>query len=114
MNAHLQPVLARALAPMAPPQSVVHQIVAADAAAVTPAERRAVAAITTEPRFPFVSCSQCGNEFGPGDAGFSDCREHRSAAELQAIRDHHDDEYRTGLDKVGPQWDDEEGEEVAA
>lgn len=114
MNAHLPPVLARALAPMAPPQSVVHQIVAADAAAVTPAERRAVAAITTEPRFPFVSCSQCGNEFGPGDAGFSDCREHRSAAELQAIRDHHDDEYRTGLDKVGPQWDDEEDDEVAA
>jgi len=27
---------------------------------------------------------------------------------------YHDDEYRTGLDKVGPQWDDEEGEEVAA
>lgn len=27
MNAHLPPTLARALAPMAPPQSVVHQIV---------------------------------------------------------------------------------------
>ena len=36
------------------------------------------------------------------------------AREIRAIADHHDDEYRTGLDKVGPQWDDEEGEEVAA
>ena len=53
-----------------------------------------------QPRFQCVSCSQCGNTFGPGDAGFSDCREHRGAAELQAIRDGHMEEYRSGLDDV--------------
>lgn len=30
MNAHLPPCLARALAPMAPPQSVVHQVITED------------------------------------------------------------------------------------
>lgn len=108
MNAHLQPVLARALAPMAPPQSVVHQIVAADAAAVTPAERRMLLDLIdagNRPRFAVTYCSQCGNAFGPGDEGFSDCRDHQRAADLRiaealAIREHHMDEYRTGLDDV--------------
>lgn len=29
------------------------------------------------PRFPNVTCSQCGGEFGPGDHGFSHCENHR-------------------------------------
>lgn len=33
--------------------------------------------VTPEPRFPMVSCSQCGADFGPGDNGFSHCRDHR-------------------------------------
>jgi hypothetical protein len=28
-------------------------------------------------RFPVVWCSQCGNEFGPGDNGFSRCVDHK-------------------------------------
>lgn len=28
------------------------------------------------PRFPEVSCSQCGQSFGPGDHGFSHCSSH--------------------------------------
>lgn len=31
------------------------------------------------PRFPNVSCSHCGQEFGPGDAGFSHCEDHIGA-----------------------------------
>jgi hypothetical protein len=31
-----------------------------------------------KPRFDNVSCSQCGNDFGPGDSGFSSCAEHAS------------------------------------
>ena len=27
-------------------------------------------------KYDNVGCSQCGREFGPGDAGFSDCRQH--------------------------------------
>lgn len=29
------------------------------------------------PRFPITYCSQCGAEFGPGDAGFSHCKDHQ-------------------------------------
>ena len=36
------------------------------------------------------------------------------AREIRAISEHHFEEMSCGLDKVGPQWDDEEGEEVAA
>jgi len=28
------------------------------------------------PRFEQTYCSQCGNEFGPGDEGFSHCADH--------------------------------------
>jgi hypothetical protein len=28
------------------------------------------------PKFENVSCSHCGNEFGPGDHGFSHCEHH--------------------------------------
>ena len=30
------------------------------------------------PQFDNVSCSQCGRSFGPGDSGFSHCRNHAS------------------------------------
>lgn len=33
---------------------------------------------STAPRFANVSCSQCGQEFGPGDHGFSHCANHRT------------------------------------
>lgn len=33
-----------------------------------------------EPRFPNVYCSQCGRDFGPGDNGFSHCRNHAGKA----------------------------------
>ena len=42
MNAHLPPALAAALAPFAPPQSVVHQIVAEAEAAERRAEERRI------------------------------------------------------------------------
>ena len=29
-----------------------------------------------EPKFASVSCSQCGQDFGPGDHGFSHCENH--------------------------------------
>ena len=29
------------------------------------------------PRFQNVSCSHCGRDFGPGDAGFSHCEDHK-------------------------------------
>lgn len=28
------------------------------------------------PRFDSVTCSQCGNDFGPGNHGFSNCADH--------------------------------------
>lgn len=31
----------------------------------------------TEPRFANVSCSQCGQDFGPGNHGYSSCSSHR-------------------------------------
>ncbi len=58
----------------------------ADAAGIDPAQYTpdrsdfdaAVAKITgAAPRFPDVSCSQCGQSFGPGDSGFSHCANHR-------------------------------------
>jgi len=32
------------------------------------------------PRYLSVSCSQCGQSFGPGDAGFSHCSDHAGRA----------------------------------
>lgn len=29
-------------------------------------------------RFKSVSCSQCGQSFGPGDSGFSHCADHEA------------------------------------
>jgi hypothetical protein len=31
-------------------------------------------------RFAVTYCSQCGGSFGPGDAGFSHCEDHKAAA----------------------------------
>jgi len=36
--------------------------------------QRIVAALAA--RFPMVWCSQCGRGFGPGNSGFSHCRDH--------------------------------------
>jgi hypothetical protein len=41
----------------------------------------AMLAAREQPRFPDVSCSSCGQSFGPGDEGFSHCADH---AHLQA------------------------------
>lgn len=30
-----------------------------------------------DPRFAETSCSQCGREFGPGNYGFSNCKNHK-------------------------------------
>jgi hypothetical protein len=32
---------------------------------------------STPARFPNVSCSSCGEAFGPGDSGFSHCSDHK-------------------------------------
>lgn len=50
------------------------------------------------PRFKSVSCSQCGQDQGPGDAGFSHCRNHRSEAanrELDAFEAADDAAFQT-------------------
>lgn len=44
------------------------------------------------------------------DLGISEAE----AREIRAIADHHNDEYRSGLDKVGPQWDDKDDAKVMA
>ena len=36
-----------------------------------------------EHRFPMVHCSQCGKGFGPGDSGFSDCKDHQHLAVVE-------------------------------
>ena len=35
--------------------------------------------------FSNVGCSQCGNKIGPGDHGFSHCRDHRTSTENAEI-----------------------------
>ena len=37
-------------------------------------------------RFPEVSCSQCGQSFGPGDSGFSHCQDHKAASPAQPVQ----------------------------
>jgi hypothetical protein len=34
------------------------------------------------PQFDRVSCSQCGRSFGPANAGFSHCKDHRSISSI--------------------------------
>ncbi len=59
------------------------------------------------PRFPTTSCSQCHQNTGPGDHGFSHCQDHLpSLAELdeqrylQVRRAELREEYDSGLDAV--------------
>ncbi len=33
-------------------------------------------------RYPVTYCSQCGNAFGPGDHGFSHCKNHKGKRSL--------------------------------
>lgn len=47
--------------------------------AVYEAEKASAAAVAPgAPRFANVSCSQCGQDFGPGNHGFSHCANHRA------------------------------------
>lgn len=41
-----------------------------------------------EPKFAHVYCSQCGGEFGPGNHGYSDCKDH--AAQVDPVAFGHD------------------------
>ena len=40
-------------------------------------ERRFASNCDRETRFKNVGCSQCGEDFGPGDHGFSHCENHK-------------------------------------
>jgi hypothetical protein len=46
------------------------------------------------PRFANVSCSQCGQDFGPGDHGFSHCISHLTSR-YRTVRD-----TETGMDLI--------------
>lgn len=35
--------------------------------------------VSKTPKFDKTSCSQCGQEFGPGDCGYSHCSDHKEA-----------------------------------
>jgi len=37
------------------------------------------------PKFEQTYCSQCGQEFGPGDSGFSHCTTHRAVSRLKDL-----------------------------
>ncbi len=39
------------------------------------------------PRFNTVSCSQCGQTFGPGDHGYSHCDDHRGPVDIHIVLD---------------------------
>jgi hypothetical protein len=81
-------------------------------ATITPERMAAIAAsvaapaIVHEPRFANVSCSQCGQSFGPGASGYSHCWDHWPTGECASTlgtldvsiqyRCHSDDE--DGLD----------------
>lgn len=38
---------------------------------------REVIEAATQPKFPYTYCSQCGESFGPGNHGFSECESHK-------------------------------------
>jgi hypothetical protein len=44
-------------------------------------------AIVHGPRFASISCSQCGQSFGPGPSGFSHCWDHSGTPEQRATLD---------------------------
>lgn len=56
----------------------------------------AAAIFGVKPRFEKTYCSQCGCETGPGDSGFSDCRDHWARDERAALV-----EQVNWLDKTG-------------
>ena len=41
---------------------------------------------STTPRFAETFCSQCGGEFGPGDSGYSHCKNHRTADSADEVQ----------------------------
>lgn len=43
------------------------------------AEAEGMRRMREQPRFERTFCSQCGREFGPGDHGYSHCKNHRGA-----------------------------------
>ena len=74
-------------APRGPGDQVNHP------ACITPDRMAAIAAsvpraaIVDGPRFASVSCSQCGQSFGPGPSGYSHCWEHSGTPEQRATLD---------------------------
>lgn len=50
----------------------------------------------TPPRFPTTSCSQCGCDVGPGDAGVSNCSDHLPSARSPAEADRRQAQRRAG------------------
>lgn len=48
------------------------------------------------PRFPQTWCSSCGEEFGPGDSGYSHCEDHEDA-EMRRWWELYKAEKRAGL-----------------
>lgn len=54
-------------------------------------------------RFPNVSCSQCGGEFGPGDHGFSHCSNHKNARLLTRLANSSDALAHTAADVIRQQ-----------
>lgn len=51
-----------------------------------PVQKAANVAAWYAPRFAVVSCSQCGEDFGPRDAGYSHCSDHEADAVMAAER----------------------------
>jgi hypothetical protein len=41
--------------------------------------------MTIKPKHQVTSCSSCGKDFGPGDAGYSHCVDHEEWAELVSL-----------------------------
>jgi len=45
------------------------------------------------PRFPITYCSQCGEEFGPGEQGYSHCNDHPGGKNIIQSSAFDDDAY---------------------
>jgi hypothetical protein len=54
------------------------------------------------PRFEKTFCSQCGEEFGPGDSGFSHCDQHAGKLDADDLRNQirRSDEWSPGVKKA--------------
>ena len=64
---NLHPIMQAALAPFAPPP--LHQTL-------------------KTPRFAVTYCSSCGEEFGPGDSGYSQCSQHGDGPTAEELAEH--------------------------